>query len=86
MFTCDCPEGKTGDRCEPCTDVEGLFRYTKEPGVCADCECSDLSKDRKCDSDSGQCPCKLHVDLDVAGRQCVSSTKLTSFCRFYKNV
>ena len=76
VFTCDCPEGITGDRCESCADVEGQFRYTKEPGVCADCECSDLSKNKQCAKDSGQCPCKMLADVRMGGRRCVSSIKL----------
>ena len=68
-YNCDCPPDVTGDMCETCA---GTLRYTKEPGICADCDCSDLSTDPQCDRDTGQCSCMPSPEPSLAGRQCVS--------------
>ena len=73
-FSCECPEGITGDRCESCVNVQDTFRFTDRPGVCADCACSDLSRSKECDKETGQCPCFLNVDVNLAGRKCVGCT------------
>ena len=73
-FSCECPEGITGDRCESCVNVQDTFRFTDRPGVCADCACSDLSRSKECDKETGQCPCFTNVDVNLAGRKCVGCT------------
>ncbi|XP_067931129.1 hepatocyte growth factor receptor-like [Watersipora subatra] len=71
-YTCHCPEGITGDMCESCEETAGVYRYFKSPNVCANCDCSDLTRDanKRCDSDTGQCDCGPDVNLELAGRQC----------------
>lgn len=71
-YTCLCPAGIRGDMCESCDEIEGLYRYQSEQGVCADCSCSDLSTSDQCNKATGQCSCETGLDVQLAGRQCVS--------------
>ncbi|XP_067931128.1 uncharacterized protein [Watersipora subatra] len=71
-YTCHCPEGITGEMCESCEETAGVYRYFKDTNVCANCDCSDLTRNsnKRCDSLSGQCDCGAQADLEFTGRQC----------------
>lgn len=81
-YTCFCPAGIEGERCQSCglnnadnsENEEELYRYQESEGVCVDCGCTSLSEGLQCDS-SGQCPCRdiNGEDIELAGRQCVST-------------
>jgi len=79
IYTCHCTPGISGDHCEGCEEVDGLYRYRTGNG-CRDCGCSDLVSSKQCDKTTGQCPCTDGGNGTGAGRQCVSIQSGDGIC------
>ncbi|XP_058793265.1 laminin subunit gamma-1 [Phymastichus coffea] len=64
----ECPVGRTGPRCETCSD--GYFGHPEKGITCKPCECNnniDLNAVRNCNQETGDC---LKCVNNTAGRHC----------------